>query len=291
QASNGNFRSATANNCCSTDDLTSAAVYASRSSTLEFRGGSAQNSGASGLIARRAVVTMDEANVDGAADKGVEAENCSQVSFANGSALNCVSNAMRSIANANLYAVGTTSSTTTSADNLNVDIGGVITVAASNTIEGVAGSEAQVIAESNVAYTNSFDTAGMIFFDSGNGAFKITSNANGISQRFADGRMLTFINTSVDTGTVASGAFSSQLTMPTQPDTFVSIDGSSMNIIGRTAVSGGGSRVCVDNYYRPTVLTGTAWRVFNTGQQLDGASTGLSIESVNLSMVTYGAWR
>lgn len=291
QASSCDARNVNVDNCCQTEDLSTSAVYVSRSSALEFRGGTAQNSGASGLIARRSKVTADEANFNGAASAGVIAENEAEVSFASGSALNCVSNAIRSIANAKVYAVGVNMSTTTSADNLNVDIGGVITIAGSTVIEGVAATEDAIASYSNVFYTNAFDGAGMIFFDNGNGAFKITSNSDGISQRFADGRMLTFINISVDTGTVTSGNFSNQLTMPTQPDTFITVDGSSMEVIGRTTAGGGGSRVCTNNHYRPSILTGNAWRVYNTGQQLDGAGTGLNIESVNLSMITYGTWR
>lgn len=291
QASSCSARNANADNCCKSTDLASASVYTSRSSVLEFRGGSAQNSGASGLIARRSIVTADDANFNGAADKGVECENNAQVSFANGSALNTASNSIRCIANGNVYAVGVNSSTTSSADNLNVDVGGVITIASSNQIEGNTG-EANAIAESNVSYLNSFDEAGMIFYDGSNGTFKIESDANGIIQKFADGRMLTFINTSIDTGIVLSGDFSNQIAMPAQPSAtpFVSINGSSMDVIGRSTAGGGGTRVCVNNFYRPTVLTGTAFRVENTGQQLDGTGTGQSIASINVSMITYGTW-
>jgi hypothetical protein len=242
QASSVSARNAVVDDCCKTLDLDSSAVYVSRSSILEFRGGTAQNSGASGLIARRSIVTADDANVSGAADKGVEAENCAQVSFANGIALNCVSNALRCIANANLYAIGASTSTTSSADNFTVDNGGVITCAGSNTIEGVVGSETQVLAESNVLYTNAYDGAnGMIFFDGGNGTFKITSNSDGISQRFADGRMIAWTSfKSIDTGVITSGSFSGQLTLPTLPDTFVTFDYVDITVVGRGDAGGGG---------------------------------------------------
>jgi len=292
QAASCSARNTTADDCCKSEDLTGSAVYASRSSILEFRGGSAQRSGASGLIARRSKVTADEANFDDAGATGVLVENNSEVSFANGSVLNSVSFSINVKANANAYAVGVASSTSSSAKNFNVDVGGVLTVAGSNTVEGVANTEAQTIAQSNVAFTNCFDgDNGMIFFDGGNGTFKITSNANGISQRFADGRMVTYVNESVDTLGLAVGAFSDQLTMPTQPDTFVTVDSSHMTVTGRTTAGGGGSRVCADNYYRGTVLTGSAWRVKNTGQQLDGTSTILVMNAINVSMTTFGTWR
>lgn len=290
QASSCNARNATADNCCQTADLTNSAVYVSRSSILEFRGGSAQNSGASGLIARRSKVTADDANFDGAADKGIECENCSEVSFSNGFARNTVSTSLRCIANGSLYAVGAETSTTSSAKNLDVDVGGVITVAGGNLIEGLPATEAQVLAESTVNYLGAYDPRGMIFYDAGNGTFKITSNANGISQRFSDGRMITFVSGTIDTGTIAAGNFSAQLTMPTQPDTFITVDTSHMDVVGRTSSGGGGNRVAADNYIRPGVISGNEWRVRNTGQQLDGASTGLNMLSINYTMTTFGTW-
>ena len=131
----------------------------------------------------------------------------------------------------------------------------------------------------------------MIFFDGGNGTFKITSNSDGISQRFADGRMIAWTSfKSIDTGVITSGSFSGQLTLPTLPDTFVTFDYVDITVVGRGDAGGGGTRVCVDNYHRG-LSSGNAWRVRNTGQQLDSTGTGLSIQSVNVYMMVHGTWR
>jgi len=194
------------------------------------------------LIARRSIVTADDANFDDAADKGVEAENNTQVSWANGSALNTASTSLRCIANANVYAVGSDMSTTSSADPIDLDgVGGVVTIADSNLIEGSSG-EANAIANTRGAdYTNAFTDKGMLFYASGaNGTFKITSNSEGVSQRFADGRMIAWtVSTTLDTGTLSPGDFSSELSLPTLPDTFVTVSITSIEAIGRTVIGGG----------------------------------------------------
>ena len=89
---------------------------------------------------------------------------------------------------------------------------------------------------------------------------------------------------------IAVGDFSNQLTIPTLPDTFVTVDSTVMTVIGRTSAGGGGNRVCVDNYHRG-LSSGNEWRVKNTGQQLDGTSTILVINAVNVQMVVFGTWK
>lgn len=164
QGSSVNARNGIFDDCCKTSD--DAAVYVSRASILEFRGGSAQNSVQSGLIARRARVNADDANFDNAGDKGVEAETTSLVSFANGSALGCSSNAVRSTSGSHVYMVGTDTSTTSAAINLVVNTGGRIDVAGSNIIEGVSGSESNIVAESDgVDWLNGFTQNGMVFYN------------------------------------------------------------------------------------------------------------------------------
>jgi hypothetical protein len=292
QASSVNARNFIGDMSCknvnSSDD---SAIYQSRSSTLEFRGGSANDSGAAGYIGRRCLATLDDATFDRPADKAVIGESESNISWANGSGVDCVSNAIRCISNASVYAVGASTSTTSSADNFNVDSGGVITIAGSNTIEGASGSESLVISESNVEYTNAFGDSGMIFFDGGNGTFKLTSNSNGVSQRFADGTMRTFISTTIDTGQVLANAYSQQISLPTQPDTFATVRSVSFDVVGRTGASGGGNRLFVSECHRPQLTTGSEWKVYNTGVQLDGTSTGLICLSINATIVTEGTWR
>jgi hypothetical protein len=164
QASSVCARNGVYDNCCKTVDTSSSAVYVSRSSALEFRGGSATGSGGSGLIARRSIVTADEAVFDSAADKGVEAENCAQVSFASGSALSCASNALNCVANASLYAVGASMSTTSSADNIRIATGGTVTVAGSTTIEGSSGPSNAISETDGPLYLNGYTAEGMLFY-------------------------------------------------------------------------------------------------------------------------------
>lgn len=289
QASSCDARNATADNCCSTEDLVNSAVYVSRSSNCEFRGGSAQNSGASGIISRRSKITADDANVDGASRYGALSESCGEISFGGGSALNCGFGAVRGASRGTVSAPSTQLSSVS--PTVTVDRGGVVILDSNCTIDGQSATESVVIANSNVAYTNAFDPDGMVFFQDGNGTFKVTSNANGISQRFADGRMITFASGSIDTGAISSGSFSSNLTMPTQPDTFVSVDTSHMTVVGRGNIGGGGTRICVDNYYRGANVTGNEWKFRNTGQQLDGAATAVTVNAINFVLTSFGTWR
>lgn len=161
QASRVNARSGIYDDCCKTSE--ESAVYVSRASNLEFRGGSAQGSGSSGMIVRRSKVNADDANFDGAGDKAIEVESASEVSFSNGSALNSTSTSLRCTAGGFLYAVGVASSTTTSALNIDVDGGSTIVIAGSNVIEGSSG-ESQAVTESNVDCLNCFDNQGMLFY-------------------------------------------------------------------------------------------------------------------------------
>lgn len=181
QASSVCARNAIFDDCCVTSD--DAAVYVSRASILEFRGGSAQNSGTSGLIARRSRVSADEGNFDGSTLYGISAETNSDVSWSNGSALSCANHSARSTAGSHLYMVGSATSTSTSVSNLDINTGGRIDLAASNTIEGVSSSEANVIAETDgISWLNSFGNNGMVFYnDSTTENYPLLTSSAGIT--------------------------------------------------------------------------------------------------------------
>lgn len=288
QASSGCFNGASADNCCSTADTSNSAVYVSRSSSLEFRYGHANNSGASGLISRRSKVTADNASFDGAAINGIYCESEGEVSFSQGSAVNCVSSSLRANANASIYAVGATISTTSSAKNLNIDVGSRITVADSTTIEGLTGL-ANAISESTVPYANAWSPAGVLIYDGETGTFETGIGTNGTYQKTADGRMTAWVNATIDVGTVASGGTSALITLPTLPVTFATVETAHMTVVGRTSTAGGGNRVGVINYWRG-LTTGNEWRIVNSGIQLDGSSTGLSCLSIQVQMTIHGTY-
>lgn len=288
QASSGCFNGASADNCCSTADVSNSAVYVSRSSSLEFRYGHANNSGASGLISRRSKVTADNASFDGAAINGIYCESEAEVSFSMGSAINCVGSSLRSSSNASIYAVGATISTSSAAKNLNIDVGSRITVAGSTTIEGSSGL-ANAISESTVSYANAWSPAGVLIYDGETGTFETGTGTNGTYQKTADGRMTAWVNATINVGTVASGGTSAPITLPTLPVTFATVDTAHMTVVGRTSINGGGNRVGVTNYWRGHT-TGNEWRIVNSGVQLDGSSTGLNCLSIQVQMTIHGTY-
>jgi len=83
QAARGTFQNATA------DDCGAIGVFASRSSTLNFIGGSAQNAGTSGCQIQRARISCGDANFSGAGSFGINARECAQVMAGNSFSNNC----------------------------------------------------------------------------------------------------------------------------------------------------------------------------------------------------------
>ena len=88
QAAQVNAFESNFNDCCKTVDLSLASVYVSRSSCLEFRDSTATNSGATGLLVRRSIVTAVGVDVSGAAKDGVTAESVASIDFIDGKADN-----------------------------------------------------------------------------------------------------------------------------------------------------------------------------------------------------------
>lgn len=290
QASSCNARSAIADDSCKTEDLTNSAVYVSRSSNLEFRGGSATNSGASGLIARRSVVTADEAIFDGAATFGVFSESQgANISFSNGSALNTGSSSVAVGAGGSISCGSASLSRPSSpANTINLN-GGSIWLNGGTTVNGLSG-ESAIRGASNAPYLNAVFTRGMIVYNNGAGAFDTGSYENGFYERKSNNVQQTYTGAFViNTGTVTPNSFSQQLTLPV-PEPFTEIVSVTVTAVGRTSTGGGGSRVCV-SVFHDLVGSGSNFKIKNEAMQLDGNNTTLNVESIQVYVDIIGTWR
>ena len=291
QASRVNARDFNGDNSCKTDDLTNSAIYASRSSILEFRGGSAINSGASGLIARRSIVTADEANFDGAVGFGVFSESQgANASFSNGSALNTGSASVATGSAGEVACGGADLSRPSSpANTLNIN-GGTIFVNAGTTVNGITG-EAAIRGASNAPYLNATCFRGEIKYNDGAGAFDAGNYlTDGIYERKSNNIQSTYSGAvTLNTGTVTPDSFSGNLTLPAT-ESFTSIKSVKIEAVGRTSINGGGSRVCV-SVFHDLVGSGNNFKIKNESMQLDGSNTTLNVESVQLYIDIVGTWR
>ncbi|QYW06110.1 tail spike protein [Shewanella phage vB_SspS_KASIA] len=288
QAASAGARSVNADNCCSVYDLDLGAIYISRSSNIELRGASAQNSGAHGILGRRCRITAADANVSGAALRGVWADTEAQIDFVGGTALNTGSNSVCATFGGEIHAGQATLSTTSAAPCINYDEGGKVYVNGGTSCGGATG-EAAVLAQSVGTQMNSWDGKGILFYNGALGTVASGGSAGNFWQKFADGRMTEIQLITVNTGTIASGNFSGKLTIPTTTQTFTATYGVNMQVWGRTAVAGGGNRVFVNSC--SYAFTGNEWVIKNEGVQLDGTATGLNVVSVQAYKLTTGRWK
>ncbi|APC46021.1 tail protein [Vibrio phage vB_VspP_pVa5] len=291
QASSCNARGAIVDDCCKTKDLTNSAVYVSRSSQLEFRAGSAQNSGARGLIARRSMVTAVDANFSGAALDGIFAESQgAEIDFAQGVAENCIG-APVNAASGGVIQAGAATLSRPGAPQATLNInGGIIWVNSGTSVNGNTG-EVAIILASNVSYLNSWVYRGAILFNDGVGSQDYGSNANGSWEKKSNSRLKTWSElVTVNTGTLSSGTYSNLITLPALPETFDEIHAVTIEAVGRTSAGGGGNRVGVIPMHR-LLGSGNEFRVKNEGIQLDGSGVNLNIESVVFTVIVEGTWR
>lgn len=278
-------------------DGSNAAIYVSRSSSCEFRYGSAQNSGADGLTCRRSKVTAADANFSGSAGRGIFSESVGDVDFIGGTATNCVGVSVLSTYGSRIHVGQATLSRANPANPaIQYQQGGMVFTNDGTVLNGVSGSATTLRPFVAGTQASSWDGNGL-WFHTGTGAFGAVaaySNADGFYEMFADGTMISTLVKNIATGTVTSGSFSGQITLPTLPnDTdgvpFVSVQSVHYTVVGRTAVAGG-NRVFI-SFCGRGLASGSENKFRNDGVQLDGAGVNLNVLSIDLTITVRGRWR
>lgn len=290
QASSCNARSAIFDNCCKTLEQTNSSIYASRGCILEFRGGSAKNSGGFGLIARRSLVNADDADVSGAAKGGIFAESQgANVSFSNGNALNCGSSSAIYAAAGGVICAYAAKLSRPSAPQATINLnGGQIWVNAGTAIDGVTGEEI-IIQSSNAKYLNAFFERGCIIFNDGVGTFEIGENELGKFEKKSNGQLKIW-TTNVINLDLAPEQWSGQLQLPDLPHPFLNINNVEISVVGRTQVDAGGYRVAVSSWHRLVPNT-NEFKVKNEGVELSGDGQNMAIKCIEVRMSVEGTWR
>jgi len=288
---NADLRSASANNCMLDPSFGEAAVYVSRSSVVEFRDGSCTGSGADGLKARRSIVTATNVDCSGAnVDSGsaclvvesgaiVEASSCT------------ANNGSRGIwANAGGKAVvdGGTATGNSSVD-IFLGTGGQV-IGNVETSNSGGGGETD-IGDTNISAFNTWFSNGVILNDEAEESIQSGGSGNHQWYKYADGRMVYHVNAdTIATGTVATGDYTGLITPPTVSETFTEIHSAHWDAIGRAGSGGTGARIGVHLIGRPNNTTAN-FKAENTGVQPDSATTGTSIQSIQLQWTIFGLWK
>lgn len=292
-ANNANF-----DNCVQSKDLTNSAIYGSRSSDIEARYVSAKNSGGIGVISRNARITLDDGDLSGAASYGAFSEKLGDISLVNTNLTGSGNSSLRSTYAGRIHAGQALLSTTGSAKEIDVDQGGMVFVNEATQVNGGSTGYASILGalrSDRVNKLNSWTGHGFVGYtgnDVSVGDTEYTETTDAYIKKFSDGTMEAItVETLINTGTVAVDAFSDVITIPDVSSDFVEVHSVSIDCVGRTLAGGGGNRVAVDAYYRPKNLTGNEFRVKNTGVQLDGTSSALAINSIQVVVKVKGKWR
>lgn len=286
----GNYGGGKFDGACQTVDQTLAAVYVSRGCTIELRTASMINSGGSGLLVRRSIASADNIDVSSAANSGVEADTVSSVS--------CVDSIANDIGGIVYYSRGGSTINASSAIITNpaqanfcfrVDAGSRIALNGATQVDAVDVTPANLW--TSTPNFNMYYGDGIVTHIEFPASVETGSNADGTWQKFADGRMNTWSGiVNINIGTLAAGAYSPQIQMPTLPQTFVSTDYFQIEVTGKTSVGGGGNDIFITSCHNQSA-TSNEWKVMNSGVQLDGGGTGLAIETVQCRMHVSGTWK
>lgn len=281
--------------CSSPDAENESALYLSRSTICELRGAKFPHSGGHGAIARRSLVTADEADFSFPVQKGVFAESGTIFTFSGGKAEGCGLAAIDAATGAKILAGGAKLGTVLAERytmNLN---GGHILINSGTTLNGVNATEALARASSNAPYLNTFFSRGVLEFTDGIGTFDIGMANGGRYELRSNGRFETRSTTQVYDITVLPGEFSDQIPLPPVPlpdgINIEEIEFFNIEAVGRTSIDAGGNRVAVLEFNRfPSDGTGNEFRIKNEGVQLDGSNTGLMIKSIEYQVKIEGRY-
>lgn len=290
-----NVGGALANDCCVSAGQDDGAVYASRASNVEFRFGEAKNSGGKGVVCRRSKISAGDVDATGCADTQFEASTCGEIdataSISGGSTAQPV---YFSEFGGKITAVAATvTSPANSANVFGMKTGGEISVLDSTTVDAVA------IAKGNVRPSPldiSFDFnlpsgQGIVYNADSTPLLQQVGDSTWNVHRFSDGRVSAWTKVPVvtNTGTIAAGAYTGTLTLPSLPTTVDTVENYVINVAGHQNTDAGGSRLLVNSSVG-TNYSNNELKVYNTGQLLASAGSGVAMESVSLHIQLWGTW-
>ncbi|WP_257974913.1 phage tail protein [Vibrio parahaemolyticus] len=278
--------------CCKTEDLQLAALYVSRGSICEFRYGTARFSGAMAILGRRSIISAANTDLSSPTGYAASAESVAHIDVTNAvcdsPATGVVYSRFGSTVTAGSLKI------TNPKENLlkymyRVSDGGSITVNGGNTVDGQP-----ITAQHIYNTTPNFNTPygdGIIYHVDYQGVVESGVNSDGYWVKYADGRQVTLSgHKNVDTGDVLVGEFSGKIALPPTPLPFVLVNHISVEVVGRTAISGGGNRVFVhkcNGFY----AEGNELKIQNTGVALDVEATDYTVKSVSMYVRVEGRWR
>jgi len=290
KAGKANLGGANLDNACKTEDLINAALYVSRSCIVEARTATIKNSGAAGIIARRSIVTATDCDVSNPTLGAFVSESGAIIDAINSICAGAPAEVFNARFGGIITAAGATITTPSQANRVLVPTdGGIITVNGATTVDAVA--VGLVNLSTDTPNFNMTFGDGIVYHPDFQAVFQTGSNSDGRWTRFADGRMITWSElTNIDIGTIASGSFSGQITMPTLPQTFVRVDDFRIEAVGKETAGGGGRTVFVKSSHGMNPVSND-WKIFNEGVQLNGAGSGISIATVQFMMVVFGTWK
>ena len=282
---------ATINDCITDQDTTLGALYVSRSSIVEARYITINNSGFAGIMARRSVVTADNCVINNPSNVCVIAETGSKVSVVGGMSDVSSSGGLYARFSSDIAAGAFTMTNATNAHLAHrVSDGSTISKNVASTVNGAATNIGRYSSVSR--YVNTANGDGVIYDRDNPPQVYVEKGSDYLLKKYNDGTMEITYRAVLNTGTVAASSFSSALSVPSIPvlDTFTTVTSVSMSGVGRTSVNAGGNRLACTAFYRTDAYPSSELKIRNEAQQLDGASTTLNMESVVLTIMIVGTY-
>jgi len=285
-------------NSCKTTEKSNGALYVSRGSTVEARNSNISGSGGRGIVARRSIVSAADTDLRNCVNEAIISTSSSKVdaisSLAGGSSPSVV--LYQCEFNSTLSCSSVTITTPTDSTKVfRIRTGGIIDVNATTTIDAVEISRTNVFLEAGAPSFefNMTSGYGVVYKESERPVIQTISDGIWRIRFYPDGYYTAWLDSVqfINTGTIASGAFSGQLTLPAKAASMLTVDSYSLAVDGRTSTGGGGSRVFVNTCVGNADYTANEFKIENTGQRLDGANTAFPIESIGILATLEGTWR
>ena len=300
-ACTADLRSAIINDCMLNPIVGNAALYISRSSVVEFRGGSATGSGSDGILVRRSLLTAGDANLStsnqNTFESGFEGKACLVAQSL--ATVDCtgatLSGGVRGLWASDGATVSAGGATATGNGIVDIYIAsGATVIGDPTTTNGSGGTDLSDVTFSpsgGLKAFNLFSSKGTFINTNAPDAIVKGSSGSHVWYKYSDGRMEYYVNAeTIDTGEVLSGEFSGQVAKPTLNETFVDLHSTQIEAIGKGGADGGGGRIGVYLIGRTQNLTDPL-KVFNTGVETDGAGTALIIRSIQIQWSIFGTWK
>ena len=303
-ACSADLRNAVINDCMLEPTFGVSSLYISRSSTVEFRSGSATGSGSSAVDVRRSILTATGADLSNAnqnpflsgktrGDACLTAESVSIVECT-GSIL---TGGLRGlwVANGATVYIGGATATGNSSFDIYMASGAKI-IGSPTTTNGSGGTDLSDVtfpdSDSPPAF-NMYSRSGVFINTAAPDFIETGSNSDGSWTRFSDGRQVTVsVDFETTISSLAAGSASSSISPPTLPNSFVSVEKVELDVYGRRSAAS--TRVGLQVLARERA--NEEYRVINTGYDIGSAPFTVDDGSVPVTLVycvqtVIGRWK